>query len=78
MYLESLLPSAEYVKFKYDMIPPRIVKYYNLDAITVDGYVYAKIKKAWYGLKQARKIAHNNLVTHLKQYQYICKDKTAP
>ena len=35
-----------------------------------NGYVYAKIKAAWYGLKQSGKIAHDDLVAHLKKFGY--------
>merc|ERR1712177_62617 len=71
MYLMSLLPEAEYVRFCYDLIPPRIIEYYNLDPLTVDGYVYARINRAWYGLKQGGKIAHDDLVQHLEKHGYI-------
>jgi hypothetical protein len=70
MYLCSLLPDSEYVRFKYDMIPPNIIEHYSLDKFVVDGFVYAKINKAWYGLKQAGKIAHDDLVEH-----WICEKK---
>ena len=57
MYLMSTLPEAEYVRFRYDMIPPRIIKQYRLELLAVDGFVYARINKAWYGLKQGGKIS---------------------
>ena len=54
MCLMLLLPNGEeeYVRFRYNMIPPRIIEYYNLDNQVVDGYIYAGINRAWYGLKQ--------------------------
>ena len=70
MYLESWLKTAEYVRFKLDQIPPRIVEYYQLSQKTHNGYVYAKINKAWYGLKQSGKIAHDDLVEHLAKIGY--------
>ena len=76
MYLMSLLLEAKYVRFRYDLIPPRIVKHYNLDPLTVDGYVYARINQAWYGLKQGGKIAHNDLVQHLRKHGYVRAGKT--
>ena len=42
----------------------------------VDGYVYARIKKAWYGLSESGRIAHDDLVNHLKKYGYV-KTNTA-
>ena len=47
--------------------PPNIIKHYSLDKLVVDGFVYARIKKAWYRLKQSGKIVHNDLVDHLKE-----------
>ncbi|OEU20461.1 hypothetical protein FRACYDRAFT_181335 [Fragilariopsis cylindrus CCMP1102] len=76
MYLCSLLPDEEYVRFKYDMIPPNIIKHYSLDKLVVNGFVYAKIKKAWYGLKQSGKIAHDDLVQHLEKYGYVKEKRT--
>ena len=71
MYLMSMLPDSEYVCFKVDSIPKRIYNYYNLESKVVDGYVYARINKAWYGLKQAGKIAHDDLVEHLAKHGYV-------
>jgi hypothetical protein len=76
MYLCSLLPGSEYVRFKYDMIPPNIIKHYGLDKLLVNGFVYAKINKAWYGLKQSGKIAHDDLVEHLKKHGYVKAKRT--
>ena len=71
MYLMSMLPDSEYVCFKVDSIPKRIFDYYNLESKVVDGYVYTCINKAWYGLKQAGKIAHDDLVAHLRSKGYV-------
>jgi hypothetical protein len=76
MYLCSLLPDEEYVRFKYDMIPPNIIKHYKLDTFVNGDFVYAKIKKAWYGLKQSGKIAHDDLVQHLAKYGYLKAKRT--
>lgn len=32
---------------------------------------YDAVNKAWYGLKQGGKIAHDDLVEHLKKYGYV-------
>lgn len=76
MYLCSDLPESEYVRFKYDMIPPNIIKHYNLDTLVENGFVYAKINKAWYGLKQSGRIAHDDLVSHLKESGYVKAPRT--
>ena len=67
MYLGSDLPEAEYVRFKIELIPEDFVKQYNLrDLATSDGYVYARVNKAWY----AGKIAHDDLVERLSEAGY--------
>ena len=47
---------------------PRIIDYYNLDKLVVDG---CHINRAWYGLKQGGKIAHDDIVNHLKKHGYV-------
>lgn len=71
MYLMSMLPDPEYVRFQYDLIPPRIREHYGLDALVVDGYVYARINRAWYGLSQSGKFANDDLVEHLAKFGYV-------
>ena len=71
MYLESWLKESEYVRFQLELIPPEIIAHYNLDQYAVDGYVYAKINRAWYGLKQSGRIAHDDLVEHLAKHDYV-------
>ena len=51
MYLMSDLVDAEYVKFNINLIPQRIINYYNLGDIAENCSVYTKINKAWFGLK---------------------------
>jgi hypothetical protein len=41
-----------------------------------NGFVYAKINKAWYGLKQSGHIAHDDLVAHLKKFGYVKAKRT--
>ena len=70
MYLNSFLPDSEYVKFKVELIPQKIIDYYKLEPLIHDGYVYAKINKAIYGLKQSGKIANQDLIEHLGKSGY--------
>ena len=72
----SDLVNSEYVKFKVDMIPPRIIAHYKIQHLIHDGYIYAKINKAWYGLRQAGRIAHDDLVQHLKNHGFEQTQKT--
>lgn len=71
MYLMYLLPNAEYVQFRYDLIPPRIIAYYNLDSLVINSFVYARINRGWYGLKYSGFIAHQDLIKYLKKHGYI-------
>lgn len=71
MYLMSDLVNPKYVKFKVDMIPQQIFKYCKLNKLIHNGYIYAKINKARYGLEQSGKIADNDLVKYLQQHRYV-------
>ena len=71
MYLMSDLVDVEYVKFNLSLIPQRIIDHYNLNNIAENGSVYAKINKAWFGLKQSGTIAHDDLVQHLAKHGYV-------
>ena len=71
MYLGSDLPEHEYVRFRADLIPQAIKDHYNLhEKIGRDKYIYARVNKAWYGLKQAGRIAHDDLVKRLAKEGY--------
>ena len=51
MYLCSTLGDAEYVQFPVHLIPPNIIAHYKFQPLIQNDHVYARIKKAWYGLK---------------------------
>jgi hypothetical protein len=71
MYLETVLPEAQYVRFKIDEIPRTIQEQYDLSKLVHNGYVYAQINKAWYGLKESGKLANDDMVKVLEQGGYI-------
>ena len=61
----------EYMRLHLRHIPEDIQKRYNIDSLVhTDNYVYVKIKKGMYGLKQAAVLAYTNLVAILKDYGY--------
>ena len=60
----------KYVRMSLDIIPEEIITQYELRKIAVNGWVYIEIRKGMPGLKQAGKIAHNRLKTHLEKYGY--------
>ena len=71
MYLESFLKEPQYVLFKLKQIPLSIQKEYELHKFVDEhGFVYARINKAWYGLKEAGRIANEDMVVHLKKHGY--------
>ena len=65
MYLCSNLDDAEYVRFPIHLIPSIIIAHYGLQPLISNVYVYVRLNKAWYELKQSGKIAHDNLVAYL-------------
>ena len=71
MYLETGLPDPQYVRSHISLIPKSIQKQYKLDSlVTSGGYVYARIGKAWYGLKESGFLANQTIVNLLKKHGY--------
>ena len=53
------------------IIPQEIIDAYNLTALVdYQGWIYMRIKKGVYGLKQARIIANQELVNHMAPFGY--------
>ena len=59
-----------YAHMSLDIIPEEIITQYELRKIAVNGWVYIEICKGMPGLKQAGKIAHGRLKTHLEKNGY--------
>ena len=58
-----LMQRPEYMKVPIRYFPNDIQDKYNLQSIvTTNGFIYIKIKKGMYGLKQAAALAYNNLI----------------
>ena len=71
MYLASMLREPQYVRFKLRQVPQSIQEQYQLqDIVDNAGYVYAKINKAMYGLKESGRIANEDIVDHLAMHVY--------
>jgi len=65
------MQDPEYMRVKYKYIPDVIKRKYELaDKVTPDGYVYIKIGKGMYGLKEASLLAFQHLVRQLAPYGY--------
>ena len=59
------------MQMKFSLLPSDIVTKYKLDEkVTADGYVYIKIRKGMYGLKEAAVLAYNQLSKFMKTYGY--------
>ena len=65
------MDEPEFMRVKYKYFQDEIRKEYNINAIVAqDAYVYIKIQKGMYGLKQATVLAYNHLVQHLARSGY--------
>jgi hypothetical protein len=69
-YLGTPLPRFEYMKMLLSRFPEEIVQKYNLNALSVDGWVYIEIRKGMYGLKQAVLLANQLLQTRVAPFGY--------
>ena len=58
MFLHTKMRDPEYMKVAYKYFPPDIIKRYNLDSIVHNDYIYMRIVKGMYGLKQAAILAY--------------------
>ena len=59
-FSDSPINSPEFMYIRRKCFPGDISKQYNIDAISdADGYLYIRIKKSMYGLKQSAVIAYN-------------------
>jgi hypothetical protein len=74
-FLASPMERPEYMKIPIRNIPDDIIEMYKLnEKVAKDGYVYIKIKKGMYGLKQAALLAFDHLVNCLEPFGYVpCK-----
>ena len=65
------MKTPKYMKLKIDIIPDDIIERYNLnEKVDDEGYVYVKIKKGMYGLKEAAILAYDQLKTFLNAAGY--------
>jgi hypothetical protein len=69
-YLGTPLPRFEYMKMPLSRFIEEIVEKYTLNAFAVDGWVYIKIRKGLYGLKQAGLLANQLIQTRLAPFGY--------
>jgi hypothetical protein len=69
-FLASPMGEAEYMRIPLKYLPEDIMIRYNLSEKIHQNYIYCKIKKGMYGLKQAAILAYNHLKQNLAPYGY--------
>ena len=70
-FLQTDMQESEYMRINSKYFFKDIKDRYNLhDKINADGFVYCRIKKGMYGLKQAARLAYDDLKEHLAKYGY--------
>ena len=76
-FLASPMERAEYMRVRLKHIPNDIQERYNLrDLVTSDGWVYIRINKGMYGLRNAAILAYNNLKRKLAPFGYFPVEST--
>ena len=63
-------PESEFMKVPYKYFPQDIKINYRLQELIHNDYIYVKIKKGMYGLKQAAVLAYENLIKNLAPFEY--------
>ena len=70
-FLASPMERPEYMRIHISRFPPDIIRRYKLmEIVAEDGYVYVKIKRGMYGLRQAAILAYRHLVKVLAPHGY--------
>ena len=70
-YLNNILPDPEFILVPLKIISQEIIDTYDLKALVEDqGWIYMRIKKGMYGLKQAGIIVNQELVKHMATLGY--------
>ena len=71
IYFNNILPDPEFMRILLKIIPEEIIDAYNLTALVDNkGWIYMRIEKGMYGLKQAGIIANQELVKHMATFRY--------
>ena len=70
-YLGTPLKRPEYVRIASKHLSDTIIREYDLNQFSTDGYVYFEVAKGMYGLPQAGLLAQQRLIAHLAKFDYI-------
>ena len=70
-YLNNILPDPEFMRIPLKIFPQEIIYAYKIAALVYyQGWVYMRIKKGMYGLKQAGIVANQEFVKHMAPFGY--------
>ena len=70
-FLQTVMKEAEYMRIHKRFLTEEIRHQYKTDdLVAVDGYIYCKIKRGMYGLKQAARLAYDLIKQRLAPYRY--------
>ena len=70
-FLQTQMARPEFMKIHSKYFLTDITNKYNINSIVhTDGYVYCRIKRGMYGLKQAARLAYDSLKEHLAKHGY--------
>ena len=74
-FLATPMRRPEFMRILLKLLPEDvIVRYNSRDIVSADGYIYIRITKGMYGLKQAAILAYDQLVKNLANHGYhLCK-----
>jgi hypothetical protein len=77
MYLNTKLPTPEYMRIHSSMIPEEVLQEYEVKQyLEDDGYAYVEITGAIYGLAQSGYLAHQDLIKKLAPFGYYPSKRT--
>ena len=70
-YLKNILSDPEFMQIPLKITPQEIIDTYDINALVENqGWIYMRIKKGMYGLKQAGIIANQELVKYMAPFGY--------
>ena len=67
-FVQIIMEHPEYMRIRSKYFSQSMKNKYSISSLVAeDGFVYCKIKRGMYGLKQATRLAHDSLITNLKK-----------
>ncbi len=69
-YLGTDLPHPEYIRIPRNLIPEKVIDFYELESFFTNNAIYYSVHKTHYGLPQAGALSQQRLFRHLQQHGY--------